>query len=92
MVDWDWRVAPVVRQMPRPERFTRAAQIEYVEMANGQEAKFCRDCKRLAFCPQCGTDLRGKTICHVTVSTHYRDTECKFNGNWMTDYARKGNE
>ena len=92
MVDWDWRVPVVRRQTPQPVRMTRLGMVERATMVNGETGEFCKECKRLAYCPQCAADLRGKTICHVTMSTHYRDTECKFNGNWMHDYARKGNQ
>jgi hypothetical protein len=63
---------------------------ESVEMANGAEGHFCRNCGKLAFCPQCGEKLTGKQVCHREMSTHYRDTECEYNGEWRTDYAKKG--
>lgn len=89
MNDWDWRVPVVVRQMPREKRITEFSRTAPHMMQNGQEGRFCDMCGRLAFCPQCNADLRGKTKCHRAMSTHYRDEECTFNPNWMTEYKRK---
>lgn len=77
---------------PKPKITLVGAQFETVEMTNGFLGHFCRNCGRLAWCPQCDQDLTGKTVCHISMATHYRDNECKFNGNWKTDYAkaRKG--
>lgn len=96
MVEWvggyDEKPKPETRAshirfaMPLPTRTTPLGMIVYAIMATGKVGEFCRECERLAFCPQCSADLRGKTICHVTMATHYRDTECKFNGNWQSDY------
>lgn len=82
-------IVEIRRQTPRPVRLTPIAMVEHAEMVNGETGEFCRDCGRLAFCPQCYEDLRGKTICHVTMGTHYRDGECKYNGEFRTIYARK---
>lgn len=65
-------------------------QYEAAEMQNGKEGTFCRHCGKLAYCPQCETELTGKLVCHLEMSTHYRDTECEYNGEWRSDYAKKG--
>lgn len=82
----------VKRLGPRPVRVTHFAQTEFAILNNGQTGEFCKDCGQLAFCPQCSGDLRGKTKCHVTMATHYRDNDCKFNSNYMHDYAREASK
>lgn len=86
--DWDWRT-PHIQRAPREPRSTPYYMAESAKMANGEFAEFCNGCGKLAYCPQCNADLRGKTVCHVSMSTHYRDAECNFNSNWMTEYKRE---
>lgn len=80
------------RSAPRPVRRTNRANVLQAEMVIGTIGEFCIECGQLAFCPECGEDLRGKTKCHLTISTHYRDSECKYNPNATAMYARKDNK